>query len=259
MCRIDRGIGIEMHVESAHASDRCRSDSAGFCNETNDVTRDELAYLLLLLPGEVVESSNASLDPFGNLYGGGGGGDREGRRGDPLCCPPPLSPRPAGSPWKSPLTPPHPRSLLLLLLQFLLLLLPTQRLHFAAAGVSGQQQQQQTRSPVSSCSSPGGGLGSSCLPASLTCCFSPDSGANSDPTRYQLHQGLRSRHPQRAIGNWAGARINSWAGNISWRETLSGGSAGFVCSWRVCQGSSTRKHLSKVSPACLKPPFTSAA
>ena len=79
LCRIDRGIGIEMHVESAHASDRCRSDSAGFCNETNDVTRDELAYLLLLLPGEVVESSNASLHPFGNLYGGGGGGDGEGK------------------------------------------------------------------------------------------------------------------------------------------------------------------------------------
>ena len=55
--------------------------------------------------------------------------------------------------------------------------------------IRGQQQQQQTRSPVSSCSSPSG-PGGSCWPASLLCCFSPDSGANSDPTnctRESLH------------------------------------------------------------------------
>ena len=147
-------IGLGMHVESAHAPDRCRSDSAGFCNETSDVNRDELPYLLL--PGKVVECTNASLDPFGSLHGRGGGGHGESRRGDSLCCPPPLPPRPAGRPWKSPLTPPHLRSLLHLLLKscfccspprgFTLLLLVYQGAAAAAAdSLPGQQLQQPKR------------------------------------------------------------------------------------------------------------------
>ena len=85
-----------------------------FATKQNDVTRkDELAYLLLLLPDQVVESSNASLHPFSRLYsrrGGRHGG--KGRRGNPLCFGPlALSPRPAWCPWEPPLTPSHLSSL----------------------------------------------------------------------------------------------------------------------------------------------------